>query len=102
MYKPDLILHEEPAVVSIHFLKPCAAVPGTVLTVIVKRIQMNCRASWRHQTKNPDATYQFPDLTGIFIGTGNMFSSWVPYLVSQRIIERAVEKYNRDPRVRNL
>jgi hypothetical protein len=58
--------------------------------------------SLSHKTKNLDGTYKSPDFTGAFIGIGILLGSWIPNVISQVILEKAVEKYNSDDRVRKL
>jgi hypothetical protein len=58
--------------------------------------------SFSHKTKNSDGTYKSPDFTSTFIGIGILLGSWIPNVVSQVILEKAVEKYNCDDRVRKL
>jgi hypothetical protein len=52
-----------------------------------------------HQTKNDFGEYNPPDFTGVFIGGGIALASWIPYLASKGMVERAVNIYNKDSRV---
>jgi hypothetical protein len=53
-----------------------------------------------NQTKNELGEYNEMDMTGVFVGIGIAVGSWIPYLASMGGVERAVNKYNRDSRVK--